>query len=290
MLSLRGKVVLVDFWTYTCINCIRTLPFVTSWYDKYKDDGFVVIGVHSPEFEFEKNTPNVEGAIKRFGIRYPVPQDNNLATWNAFSNQYWPAEYLIDSRGIIRRTHFGEGEYDQMEKAIQTLLKEAGAKNVTSQTVSMPDQTPQDRSMSQETYLGASRMEFLFPDGRVSTGKQVFAPEVNPENNTFTFGGEWTINGENAVSGKGAVITYNFTAQKVFLVMKPPPNAKGKVKLFIDGRLIKVAQVGDDVSNGEILVDSDRLYNLVSLSGFETHLLRLEFETPGTSVYAFTFG
>ncbi len=124
--DLKGKVVLVDFWTYTCINCIRTLPHVTSWYDKYKDQGFVVIGVHTPEFQFEKETKNVENAIKQYKINYPVPQDNDFATWNAYDNQFWPAEYLIDAKGTIRRTHFGEGKYDEMEMAIQTLLKESG--------------------------------------------------------------------------------------------------------------------------------------------------------------------
>ena len=122
--SLRGKVVLVDFWTYTCINCIRTLPYVTKWYDTYKDQGFVVIGVHTPEFEYEKDTNNVLKAIKQYNIHYPVPQDNDYVTWKAYDNQYWPAEYLIDKKGVIRRTHFGEGEYSETEQAIQALLKE----------------------------------------------------------------------------------------------------------------------------------------------------------------------
>ncbi len=142
MADLKGKVVLVDFWTYTCINCIRTLPHLTSWYDKYKDQGFVVIGIHSPEFAFEKETKNVENAIKQYNIHYPVAQDNDFKTWKAYSNQYWPAEYLIDSKGVIRRTHFGEGKYDEMEEAIRALLKESG-KSVSGNVSKMADETPQ---------------------------------------------------------------------------------------------------------------------------------------------------
>src|SRR6185369_839423 len=163
--DLKGKVVLVDFWTYTCINCIRTLPHVTSWYNKYKDQGFVVIGVHTPEFAFEKEPPNVAHAIEMYNIHYPVAQDNDYATWNNFSNQYWPAEYLIDATGTIRCTHFGEGEYPEMEQAIQLLLKEAGNK-VTKKLDDMPDQTP-GGSLSPETYVGANRMQYYYPTGTI---------------------------------------------------------------------------------------------------------------------------
>jgi thiol-disulfide isomerase/thioredoxin len=140
--QLQGKVVLVHFWTYTCINCIRTLPYVTSWYEKYKDKGFVVIGVHTPEFEFEKGTQNVERAIKQYKINYPVPQDNDYNTWRAYNNRFWPAEYLIDTKGNIRRTHFGEGEYNETEEAIKTLLRKAGA-TVDRSLTPIEDQTPQ---------------------------------------------------------------------------------------------------------------------------------------------------
>lgn len=278
MKNLRGKVVLVDFWTYTCINCIRTLPHVTSWYEKYKDQGFVVIGVHTPEFEFEKDTKNVESAITQYGIHYPVAQDNDYATWSAYDNHYWPAEYLIDAKGIIRRTHFGEGEYDATEKAIQDLLQEAG-KNVSKTVTDMPDETPKMR-ISPESYLGANRMEFLYPNGRVGKGKQNFTASQTILPNSFSFGGEWLVNADQSISGQQAVLLYSFYAKNAFLVMRPPKNIQNaSVKVYVDGKAV-----------GVITVDSDRLYNIVKLDSYGQHLLKLEFLTPGIEVYAFTFG
>lgn len=286
--NLRGKVVLVDFWTYTCINCIRTLPFVTSWYEKYKDKGFVVVGIHTPEFEFEKKTENVLQAIKQYNIHYPVPQDNNYATWNAYNNQYWPAEYLIDAKGNVRKTHFGEGEYDETEMAIQALLKEAG-QQVNSSLESAPDQTPKTR-LSPETYLGSSRMQFFYPNGSLGNGKKVFELSKNIPQNYFSFGGEWTIDSENAISGNNAVLEYNFIASKVFLVLRRPASGAGLVKVFMDGKLVDVFPSGADVKEGVVTVDQDRLYNLIQLKNAENHLLRLEFLTPGIEAFAFTFG
>lgn len=289
--SLKGKVVLVDFWTYTCINCIRTLPYVTSWYDKYHDKGFVVVGIHTPEFEFEKNTANVENAMKQFGIHYPVGQDNDYATWNNYNNQYWPAEYLIDANGIVRRTHFGEGEYDQMEKAIQILLKEKGVKNVDMPLDSLKDQTPSGQ-ISPETYLGSARMQYLYPDGAASNGTQSFVLNSKIPVNTFSYGGEWTINPENAVAGKNAQILYNFQADKVYIILRPVEgNSNGTVKVYLDGKLIDSSVAGLDVKDGVVTVDSDRLYNIVDLHGKTSqHILRLDFQTPGTSAFTFTFG
>lgn len=287
--ELRGKVVLVDFWTYTCINCIRTLPHVTSWYDKYKDQGFVVVGVHTPEFEFEKDTGNVEDAIKQYSIHYPVPQDNNFATWNAFSNQYWPAEYLIDAKGIIRRTHFGEGEYEETEKAIQVLLKEAG-EQVIEKLENMPDMTPREKT-SPETYLGAQRMQYLYPNFSVGIGKKNFSLTENIPINNFSFGGTWKINDDNAISVDNSVIEYNFSANYVYLVMSPSLTGTSRVRVILDGKLIPASVSGSDVSNGIVVLDRDRLYNLVNLRGKSgQHILRLEFENPGIKAFAFTFG
>lgn len=259
MKDLKGKVVLVDFWTYTCINCIRTLPHVTGWYNKYKDDGFVVIGVHTPEFQFEHDANNVENAIKMDGILYPVAQDNNYATWNAYSNEYWPAEYLIDAEGNIRRTDFGEGQYDQMEMAIQELLKEAGAK-VTTGITNIPDTTP-TAEISPETYLGSDRgADYL---------------------NLYSLGGNWKTYGEYILSSAGSTINYNFTASKVYIILRPIDSTHpGKVNVYLDGKL-----------NKTIMVDSDRLYNVIDLGNkTENHTLKLEFVTPGTEAYTFTFG
>lgn len=287
--GLRGRVVLVDFWTYTCINCLRTLPHVTAWYDKYKDQGLVVVGVHAPEFEFEKDTTNVADAIAQYKIHYPVAQDNAYGTWNAYENQYWPAEYLIDANGIIRRTHFGEGEYDKMEEAIQALLAESG-KAVTTTLSSMPDQTPTG-NISPETYVGASRAQFYYPTGGLTIGPQKFLLESNLPTDSFSLGGEWNIAPTQAVAGSNATLVYHFNAGKVFLVLRPGSSNVGSVRVFLDGARISAENSGADVIQGIVTVDKDRLYNLVDLHGkTEDHILKLEFATPGVEVYAFTFG
>jgi cytochrome c biogenesis protein CcdA/thiol-disulfide isomerase/thioredoxin len=287
--SLKGKVVLVDFWTYTCINCIRTLPYVTSWYDKYKNQGFVVIGVHTPEFEFEHETQNVLNAIKMYNIHYPVAQDNEYATWNNYNNQYWPAEYLIDGNGNIRRTHFGEGEYDQMETAIQMLLKQNG-KKITNQLNNLTDQTPV-AEISPETYLGSKRMQYYFPSGNLNNGTEEFTLSDNLSQNTFSYGGMWIINDENAVSGENALLNYNFTASKVFIILRPGSSNVNTVKVFLDGKVIDASFAGSDVKNGIITVDGDRLYSVIDLHGkTENHILKLQFQTPGIKAYTFTFG
>lgn len=275
--GLKGKVVLVDFWTYTCINCIRTLPFVTGWSEKYKDQGLVVVGVHTPEFEFEKKTENVLQATKQYKINYPVAQDNDYATWNAYNNRYWPAKYLIDAQGEIRKVHFGEGEYAEMEKAIQQLLEEKGSQ-ISQSLIEMPDSAPRAR-VSPETYLGSARMQYFYPSGSVNNGKQIFTLSKNILQNYFTLGGEWTIDNEYSTSGKNAVLEYNFFASKVFLVMRSgSAEQNSEVKVYLDGKSVDVFSV-----------DADKLYNLIQLKNPENHLLRLEF-TPGIEAFAFTFG
>jgi cytochrome c biogenesis protein CcdA/thiol-disulfide isomerase/thioredoxin len=287
--GLKGKVVLIDFWTYTCINCIRTLPHVTSWYDKYKNEGFVVVGVHTPEFQFEHDTKNVLNAIKMFNIHYPVVQDNDYAIWNSYSNQYWPAEYLIDANGNVRRTHFGEGEYEEMEMAIQTLLKEKGAK-IDSGLEKMLDQTPK-MSLSPETYLGSDRMQFYYPNGNTGNVNQEFKLSENIPQDSFSLGGQWDITAETAIAVKNAVLDCNFFADKVFLVLRPGVSKNSKVKIFLDGKAVDSSNAGSDIQNGEIIIDSDRLYNLIDLKGNPgNHLLKLEFQDSGTEAFAFTFG
>lgn len=287
--ELRGKVVLVDIWTYTCINCIRTIPYLTRWYEKYKDKGFIIVGVHSPEFEFEKKTENVIDAIKRFNITYPVAQDNDFATWKAYNNQYWPAKYLIDAKGNVRYTHFGEGKYEETEKAIQLLLKEAG-KTTSEDTLQLSDQTP-TKQRTQEIYLGSQRMEYLDPLGSASNGTQIFELPKNTKPNAFSLGGQWTIANEYSRSEKESALQLNFTADKVFLVMRPQDNQKGKVKVLLDGKPIEAKIAGADVKNGILTVDSDREYNIVDLKGNSgTHVLRLEFQDGGIETFAFTFG
>jgi len=286
--ELKGKVVLVDIWTYTCINCIRTLPHITSWYEKYKDQGFVVVGVHSPEFEFEKDTKNVEDAIKQYGINYPVAQDNDFKTWKAYNNQYWPAKYLIDKDGKVRYFHFGEGKYEETEMAIQELLKESG--NTISQDLeSLQDQTPTSRN-SPEAYLGSKRMNLYYPSKNLSNGKFKFTLAQNPTLNSFSLGGDWEISDEFSKSLDDSILVHNFSGDKVFLVLNPE-NKNSRIKIYIDGSVISPEDSGIDVENGIINLDSDRLYNLVDLkNGPGIHILKLEFLDPGISAFAFTFG
>lgn len=286
--ELRGKVVLVDFWTYTCINCIRTLPHVTSWYKKYKDDGFIVVGVHTPEFEFEKDTGNVVNATKQYNITYPVAQDNDYLTWRAYNNRYWPAKYLIDKDGKIRYYHFGEGDYDKTEMAIQELLKEKGS-SVSSALEKIPDSTPATRN-SPETYLGSARMQYYYPSGSLSNGTKNLELEENPTIHSFSLGGGWEISEEFSKSQSNSTLTYHFYADKVFLVMKPE-KVNSKIKIFLDGKLISDENSGNDVTDGTVTINTDRLYNLVDLeSGPETHVLKIEFLDPGIEAFAFTFG
>ncbi|KKR30131.1 MAG: hypothetical protein UT61_C0012G0001, partial [Candidatus Woesebacteria bacterium GW2011_GWA1_39_8] len=284
--SLRGKVVLIDFWTYTCINCIRTLPYLKSWDEKYRDKGLVIIGVHTPEFEFEKDAGNVEKAIRDFGINYPVMQDNNYATWRAYNNRYWPAEYFINKDGEIVHTHFGEGKYDESEAEIQKLLEESGS-NVSDVTINNP--TYNINSQTPETYIGYARQYGLVsPESLVRGSVSSYSAPRNIALNSFAFVGNWHVGSEYAMPQKGSSLIFNFSAQKVYLVMRPIKEG-GKVRVFLDDELI-LESAGEDVLNGEVSVDTDRLYNLVNLQTPGSHLLKLEFLDSNLEVYAFTFG
>lgn len=288
--DLRGKVVLVDFWTYSCINCQRTFPYLKSWNEKYKDKGLVIIGVHSPEFEFEKNPGNVAKALKDFGITYPVVQDNNFATWRAYNNRYWPAKYFIDKNGNIRYTHFGEGEYDESEKVIQELLKEAGS-DVSSMQINNPEY--QINAKTPETYLGYKRMENLVPVQEISENSNFnYVAPKDISQNKFAFSGVWNVMDEYSNAQKGAQLLLNFDAQQVFLVMRPKdPANPGKVKVYLDDKLVSESgAAGDSVINNEVTVNSDQLYKLIKLSSPGKHILKLEFLDSNTEIYAFTFG
>ncbi len=298
MAGLKGKVVLIDFWTYTCINCIRTLPYLTKWHETYAAQGLVIVGVHTPEFEFEKDAANVQGAIERYGIKYPVAQDNDFATWNAYSNRYWPAKYLIDANGKVRYTHFGEGKYEETEKMIQKLLEEAGTEvsgelAATAVSAATPQQLGLRRRISPETYLGSKRMLYLVQAGKANNGTQNFtlaAPDsIAPDK--FSLGGTWTISDEFSASVKDSTLRYNFTAKNVYLVLQQGSAQNGTIKVYVDGKLVDERTAGKDVVNGTVTVTEDRLYDLVDLRGQTgTHLLELVFETPGVEAYAFTFG
>ncbi len=287
--ALKGKVVIIDFWTYSCINCQRTLPYLRSWNEKYKDKGLVIIGVHAPEFEFEKDAKNVAQALKDFKITYPVVQDNSFTNWRAYNNQYWPAKYFIDKDGLIRYTHFGEGSYDESEKVIQQLLQETGATGVNT-TIHNP--TYEVNAQSPETYLGSARVSYYYPSGSLSNG--VFTYTLSPiiSKNSFSLGGEWNITDEAAIASKNATLNYSFTASKVFLVLRPGTSTTaGRIHIMLDGKELDSSTAGADVKNGIVTVDTDRLYNLIDLSDSPgSHTILLEFQTQGIEAYAFTFG
>lgn len=286
--SLKGKVVLVDFWTYTCINCIRTLPYLKDWHQKYKDKGFVIVGLHSPEFEFEKDPGNVKKAIAKFQIPYPVALDNQMATWNAFKNQYWPAHYFIDAKGRIRHTHFGEGEYEKLEEVIRTLLaeaappkKEKSRKPETSPTT-QPTGTPAadlSQIKSPETYLGYIRRERL-----VTSGRPI-------ELNEWNYEGDWRVEGHRMVlktaPGK---IRFRFHATKVNLVIHPGAlPASALVRL--DGQPVSPEKSGKDIKSGKLDIFEPRLFELINLGPKgEEHIVEVEFLHEGVEIYAFTFG
>jgi cytochrome c biogenesis protein CcdA/thiol-disulfide isomerase/thioredoxin len=286
MSELRGKVVLVDFWTYTCINCIRTLPYLEAWQQRYARDGFTIVGVHSPEFPFEKDADNVRAAIRQNHLTYPVAQDNDLATWDAWGNQYWPADYLVDAQGDVRDAHFGEGGYDETERAIRTLLEEAGHRDLgpgaraSAQAPSAGERTP-------ETYLGAERAQgWITP---VHPGHQDYgAAPGELSANRFAYAGRWAITNEDATSEEGAQVDLEFDARRVFLVLGSPDQAR-HIQVLLDGRPIPENRAGEDVHQGRVTVRAQRLYRLVDLPAVSQHRLSLIFD-PGISGYAFTFG
>jgi cytochrome c biogenesis protein CcdA/thiol-disulfide isomerase/thioredoxin len=275
--ELRGKVVLVDFWTYTCINCVRTLPYIKAWYRKYAGKGLVVVGVHTPEFSFERDARNVAAAIRREGIRYPVAQDNAYATWEAYGNQYWPAKYLIDATGQVRYTHFGEGGYDTTEANVRTLLAEAGAGRLgtTAQTTAdqpSPGTTP-------ETYLGAERAERFVPVPPLLGRHGYDARPAKVPQDHFTLDGEWTIDAERATAGRRARIRATVSGRRVFLVMSSRGDRPRRVRVYLDGKLHRT-----------VAVRGQGLYQLVDLPSMRTGVA-LELEVPPqVSGYAFTFG
>jgi thiol-disulfide isomerase/thioredoxin len=297
--GLKGKVVLIDFWTYSCINCLRAIPYVRAWADKYKDKGLVVIGVHTPEFAFERKIANVKTAVADLKIEYPVAIDNDYRIWRAFDNAYWPAHYFIDAQGHMRYHHFGEGDYDESERVIQRLLAEAGNGNAPATLVSVnasgAEAAPRMSDVkSPETYLGYDRSEnFVSPGGVVEDKSQVYAAAATPQLNQWSLAGDWTISGENAaLNQQGGRIVYRFHARDLHLVLGPAAEGKTiRFRVTIDGEAPGADHGADVDADGQGVVDGQRLYQLVRQSGaIMDRTFEIEFLDPGVQAYAFTFG
>ncbi len=274
--GLRGKVVLVDFWTYSCINCQRTLPHVEAWYHAYKDRGLVVVGVHTPEFPFEHVVSNIRAAASQYGVHYPIAVDDNDDTWNAYNNEYWPAEYLIDQNGEVRHTDFGEGDYGQTEQDIRLLLAAGGARALPPAT-EVADRTP-TTELTPETYLGFARQDLTFYQGSavIDSRPTRYQPDASLPADEWSFGGTWTVRQwESTADADGSTIDLNYMADDVYLVL----GGSGTIGVSINGvhqRTIDVSGVPD-------------LYTLVSSSHYSSGLLRLTF-SAGVQAFDFTFG
>lgn len=284
--DLKGKVVLIDFWTYSCINCLRTLPYLKDWYDKYHDKGFIIIGVHSPEFDFEKDLTNVRKAVATEGILYPVALDNQFVTWQNFENSYWPAHYLIDKNGNVVYEHFGEGDYDVTENNIRFLLglrKETTA-NTTPKNIFAASQTP-------ETYLGYTRAKkFSSPETVTSDKPAQYTFPADLGEDSWALQGLWTITADNIVSAAAnASLEIHFNARNVFMVMGSATQKSIKVKILLNGKPV-IDEEGKDVVNSTITVRDHTLYEVISLSHYGSGILQIMPSAPGLEVYTFTFG
>jgi cytochrome c biogenesis protein CcdA/thiol-disulfide isomerase/thioredoxin len=271
--KLRGKVVLVDFWTYSCVNCIRTLPYLRAWNARYATAGLVIVGVHTPEFAFEHVVGNVKRAVGEHDIRYPVAVDDEYGTWNAYGNQYWPADYLIDRKGHIRDAHFGEGAYSATESKIRTLLGERPsaprAAPTGAITASQTVETP-------ETYLGAERGTY---SQKVYAGEEFdYTPEPRPYLNEVELKGTWRLESQKLIAGPGAHLLFQYTAPRIYIVAAPPASGPGRISATIDGKAQRA-----------VAVPHDDLYQLIHLPDAGPHKLDLAVRS-GTSLYSFTFG
>jgi cytochrome c biogenesis protein CcdA/thiol-disulfide isomerase/thioredoxin len=294
--ALRGRVVLVDFWTYSCINCLRTLPYLTAWDAKYRDRGLVILGVHTPEFAFERDLGNVRAAVERYDIRYPVVTDNDYRVWRAFENRYWPAHYLIDAGGTARDRHFGEGGYAETERAIQTLLREAGARDVPDDLVDpsrngvMAADSGAERTP--ETYLGYLRGEgFASPEGVKADGLLAYTLPKDLPPGRWALSGAWTVEKERALAGgAGGRIAYRFQGRDLHLVLGPTATGPVRFRVRIDGAEPGADRGADVAADGGGTIDRERLYQLIRQDRSRERLFEIEFLDPGASAYAFTFG
>jgi thiol-disulfide isomerase/thioredoxin len=302
--SLKGKVVLVDFWTYSCINCIRTLPHLNDWYQRYADKGFVIVGVHSPEFEFEKNYDNVKAAVQKFGVKYPVILDSDHGTWNAYGNQYWPRDYLVDSQGYIRHDHIGEGDYDTTESAIQSLLAEraalAGMNEISFNTAKTTTINPSSlayvdlsKATTPEIYLGYDFARAPLGNPQNFQPDQIVSYSIPPNTslapNTVYLDGQWKNNNDNVeLQGNTGRVVLTYYA-KTLNIVAGGNGQKGVVTQ--DGAAVTNKSLGSDLSpDGKFVTDGQRLYNLALYNNYGAHSIIINITGKGFQLYTFTFG
>ncbi len=294
--SLIGKdVILVDFWTYSCINCVRTIPYLNTWYAEYHDQGLEIIGVHTPEFQFEHNIDNVRQAVEKYGIMYPVVLDNNDATWASYGNLYWPEDYLIDIDGFIVYRHIGEGDYNTTEMEIQSLLRErAGALglNITiGNTTAVPANVIAVNFSdigSPETYFGSARNQFLGNGQPDVTGLQTLTYPAALQLNQLYLTGTWNFTAQYAENTGTAGIEYRYNAKNVYMVASAA-NAT-EVQILLDGRPVPSTEAGSDLAGNVTTIGDERLYSLIQGTGYGEHTLELDIPGPGLRAYTFTFG
>lgn len=299
--DLKGKVVLIDFWTYSCINCIRTLPYLVDWYQKYSDKGLVIVGIHSPEFEFEKGLDNVKQAVTRFGIKYPVLLDNDHGTWNAFQNSYWPRKYLVDSEGFIRYDHIGEGGYVETENAIRTLLAErTGQQSISSTSVNQTNLSVPESQSVDFNQIKTPELYFGYQYARSQLGNnEGFDPEkiVNytlpsskPKPNAIYLEGEWKNNADSMeLIGNEGKIILDYSARSINIVA----GGQGKITVmeFGEDNQTRNPYSGNDLdSEGKLIIDGQRLYNIGSHQDYGNHQIAIDVSGSGFRIYTFTFG
>lgn len=296
--ALRGKVVLVNFWTYSCINSLRELPYIRSWAAKYKDAGLVVIGVHAPEFGFEKERANVENAVRELNITFPVPIDSNHRIWQAFSNEYWPADYFIDGKGRIRYHHFGEGEYEKSEHVIQELLREIGATGLDASTVRPSadgaEAPPSDDRQSFETYVGYARAkDFASPERVAQDAPRIYSFPARLSLNQWGLGGSWNVGAESAVLQEGpGKITFRFHSRDLHMVLAPPKDGKPvRFRVKLDGAAPGEDHGVDSDADGAGEIREPRMYQLIRQKGpIRERTFEIELSDPGVRAFSFTFG
>ena len=296
--ALRGKVVLVNFWTYSCINSLRELPYLKAWAAKYKDAGLVVIGVHAPEFGFEKDPTNVQNAVSDLSITYPIPIDSNHSIWGAFRNQYWPGDYLVDAKGRIRYHHFGEGEYEKSERIIQALLKENGAtgldENIVHIAAGGAEAAPSIDVRSPETYVGYARAEnFASPERIARNSRRIYSPPARPELNRWGLGGSWNIGAESGKleSATGKVV-FRFHSRDLHMVLGPAKSGTPtRFKVKLNGVAPGDDHGSDSGADGTGKVRQPRMYQLIRQKGpIKDLTFEIEFLDPGVEAFSFTFG